>query len=179
MKKISLCEFVEILDYYNRTHDYARIDTISTETIDGTLTHCVLLEKANGLEDLIKIPYFEKESILTKEEAIKRHRMMWNWIAHETLRREKRVSKPEAIKHFGWSTKNMRSVCWCCTYAHSDDDFSCEKCPIQWPEGLCTSSIKGRGLYGKWCDTIWHKDDYKQAAEYAYEIANLPERKDV
>lgn len=34
---------------------------------------------------------------LTKEEAIERHRLMWNWIAEETLHKQKCFDKLDAF----------------------------------------------------------------------------------
>ena len=172
-QKISLCELVRILDNYSRTNDFVRVVSLGAARYNGEPYHSVWVEKANGTEELIKIPYFEKgpeEPILTKEEAIKRHRMMWNWIAYETLRRKEFVTKAAAVEHFGWNQSKMHSKCWCCTYVR--EDGTCEKCPIQWPGSKCY------GLYDDWC-YLGRCSDYKKAAELAYRIANLPEREDV
>lgn len=178
-QKISLCELITILDNYNQTNDFVRVVSLGGACYNGEPYHGIWVEKANGTEELIKIPYFEKEPeepVLTKEEAIKRHRMMWNWIAYETLKREEFVTKWEAIKHFGWVKSKMRSRCWCCTYAHKDG--TCDKCPIQWPGGICTNSIGVEGLYEAWSYARWCSD-HKKAADLAYQIANLPEREDM
>lgn len=37
---------------------------------------------------------------LTREEAIRRHRLMWNWIANEAERTHKPVTKMDAFDHF-------------------------------------------------------------------------------
>lgn len=181
-QKISLCELVRILDNYSRTNDFVRVVSLGAARYNGEPYHGVWVEKANGTEELIKIPYFEKEPeepVLTKEEAIKRHRMMWNWIAYETLRREEFVTKQEAIEHFGWDESKMIDRCWCCT--HTRKDGSCEGCPIQWPGGKCCDGLNRRfGLYNEWRHMKWNPDsDYKKAADLAYQIANLPEREDV
>ena len=39
---------------------------------------------------------------LTREEAIRRHRLMWNWIADETEKIGEPIDKSDAFKHFGW-----------------------------------------------------------------------------
>lgn len=109
---------------------------------------------------------------LTKEEAIKRHRMMWSWIADETLRIERKVKKSEAMRHFNWETMDVELCCWCCTYdsqISKGEDAACLNCPIQWPgkEAQCNE------LYSCWT----RSEDYKKAADLAYRIANLSEKK--
>lgn len=104
---------------------------------------------------------------LTKEEAIKWHRLMWNWIADETLRLKQKVRKHNAMEHFHWEPIEMS--CWCCEYDGQFEKEGCINCPVQWPGGSCGK------LYLRWCCTY----DYKKAADLAYQIANLPEREDV
>lgn len=178
-QKISLCELVRILDNYSRTNDFVRVVSIGAARYNGEPYHGVWVEKENGTEELIKIPYFEKEPeepVLTKEEAIKRHRMMWNWIAYETLKRKRRVYKSEAVKHFGWNPCMMVADCWCCTYDHKDNQLGCKNCPVVWPSEHCMDCTGG-GLFKKWSLTA--PIDYEKAADLAYQIANLPEREDV
>ena len=109
--------------------------------------------------------------LITKEEAIRNHRLMWNWIADESLRQKRCVDKDEAFKHFGWGeTLAYNSYCWCCAYAHN----YCDKCLIEWGNCLkCAGSI-----YDYW---VMFKDynDYIKAAEVAKQIANLPVREDI
>lgn len=124
---------------------------------------------------------------LTKEEAIRRHRMMWEWIANETLRRHECVDKLEAFAHFGWNIVQNPSLCWCCEYCGSH----CHKCPIEWPgpnerfksctlmdvnEG--TLHFFPGGLFVRWRDAARIENDWRTAAYYALYISMLPERKD-
>lgn len=175
-QKISLRELVRILDNYSRTNDFVRVVSLGPARHNGELYHGVWVEKTNGTEELIKIPYFEeKEIVLTKEEAIKRHRMMWNWIAYETLRREKMVGKKEAFEKFGWTYNPTATNCWCCEYVKDNHD-GCESCPVQWVyTSICCDM---NSLYSNW-NLSSQIGDYKKAAEYAFQIANLPEREDV
>ena len=53
---------------------------------------------------------------LTREEAIRRHRLMWNWIADETERTREVVTKRAAFKYFGWPYEEVYSSCWCCDW---------------------------------------------------------------
>lgn len=69
--------------------------------------------------------------ILTKEEAIRRHRMMWEWIANETLRRHECVNKIDAFHHFGWFAEwPVEAWCWCCEYGEQFK-HACKHCPIK------------------------------------------------
>lgn len=120
---------------------------------------------------------------LTKEEAIRRHRMMWEWIANETLRRHECVDKKIAFNHFGW-LYNINALCWCCEYCNS----YCDKCPIEWPgdldesRALCilrntSNEDIDSGLFIRWSNAVYH-NDWRTAAYYALYISMLPERKD-
>lgn len=120
---------------------------------------------------------------LTKEKAIELHRQLWNYIADESERTGKIVSKSDAFYHFGWGY-NVQALCWCCQYC----DFGCGKCPIEWPDGSCIAT--DTSLFNKWryakeriymClenDEVDYKKYLKRYIKYAREIANLPERKD-
>ena len=109
---------------------------------------------------------------MTREEAIENHRKMWNWIADETEKRKKKVFKEEYfIEH------NLNSCfldCYCCHYTRINKFNNCEACPVEWEgeTGLCFDTDSP---YFRFSST--HYYDYKTAAKYAREIANLPERK--
>lgn len=104
---------------------------------------------------------------LTREQAIKEHRKMWNWIADETLKRERKVYKEEYFEHFE-NRYPERPIydCWCCEYANR-----CDKCPVAWGEDgiACGSSI-----YKTWFELDNHY--FKAAANLARLIAELPEK---
>ena len=108
--------------------------------------------------------------------------MMWNWIAYETLKRERFVTKHEAIEHFGWNDSKMDNGCWCCTYVcRTCKDRTCkDNSPIRWPGDTCCDDFSRGiiGLYSKWCIAMRRSSNYKEAADLAYQIANLPERED-
>lgn len=121
---------------------------------------------------------------LTREEAIRRHRLMWNWIAQTSIQEQRCASKREALKHFFWRRK-IQSDCWCCEFAFSESAVLehkskrivclCECCPIEWsPNVTCYATA---GLYSQFCDA-YDSNDYIKAAKIAYQIAELPERKD-
>lgn len=123
---------------------------------------------------------------LTKEEAIRRHRMMWEWIGDETLRTHKCVDKIDAFKHFGWLSEYVESWCWCCKYTcETDTSGGCNHCPIEWTSKTdhvqCVRFEKNEyvhnGLFSIWCRAAKNKD-WRTAAYYALYISMLPERKD-
>lgn len=174
-KEISLRKVIETLSAHDNRAEDARLISIHTMELADGMNHVFRIRHADGFIRAVRIPLYEEieKPILTKEEAIKRHRMMWNWIAYETLKRKRRVYKSEAIKHFGWDPCTMIADCWCCTYIHKDDQLCCKNCPVVWPGKHCTCN----DLYQKWSCT--GPIDYKKAADLAYQIANLPEREDV
>lgn len=138
--------------------------------------------------------------MLTKKEAIRKHRAMWNWIGsmlksglwksvidnayiyalwicepeflpiHDIVI----LLKYSYIKMVGDS--NVRSNCYCCDYTIYKYD-QCESgylCPIIWSidndPEKCTGS-----LYG----SFWKpRISFEEAGDIAYQIANLPERED-
>lgn len=118
---------------------------------------------------------------LTKEEAIRRHRLMWNWIADETKRRQRPVAKTEAFSHFGWD-ENVICHCWCCDYSgqqqkpYQETPYNrpmCEFCPLVWPNDRCYGII---GVNYYLYDHYQLSIDYRERASLARQIANLPER---
>ena len=122
---------------------------------------------------------------LTKEEAIRRHRMMWEWIGNETLRRKECVDKSDAFKHFGWNPYPVLSICWCCEYASNiDTNCICDHCPIAWPSTSIhvpcvrfeNDECPRHGLYIIWFRAM-NRDDWRTAAYYALYISMLPEKK--
>lgn len=123
---------------------------------------------------------------LTKKEAVRRHRLMWNWIAQTSIQEQRVVTKEEAFEHFGWNKFNVSCHCWCCDYAEQVSNTSgeteifslCHFCPICWPAPWYRCSVPfGYGLFDKFCRAL-DRNDYILAAKCAYEIAEFPERKD-
>lgn len=109
---------------------------------------------------------------LTKSEAVRRHRQMWRWIADETEKRGECVDKIDAIRAI-WPNLYLRPLndCWCCEYGSMFGKQQCDKCPVIWSARHCVLSRE----YNGW-SCAWRKNDYKDAAEYARQIAELPER---
>ena len=105
---------------------------------------------------------------LTREQAIAEHRKMWRWIAEETLKRKKKVWKENYFKEHPEYKELPISLCWCCDYV----DDKCSQCPLVWPDRTC---FRKDSLFVKW----FFEKDYEKAAEYAREIAELEERKEI
>lgn len=141
---------------------------------------------------------------LTREEAIRRHRLMWNWIADEIEKTGKFINKHDVFKHFGWNLYDAISSCWCCTYAKNlwlnlwlkdetnKEKYFCDFCPLDWSNGkkeiaksTCTiiTTCDGfiySGLYGEWyVATVNQEVNPAEASRLARIIANLPEKKEV
>lgn len=112
---------------------------------------------------------------LTREEAIRNHRLMWNWIADETKKRKYVVKK----KEYFYESNNImvpHNNCYCCEYCFKNKDkyYFCGKdCIIVWE------------CEGEWClgnNSLYEM--YRKLARHEYElgeylarrIANLPER---
>lgn len=115
---------------------------------------------------------------LTREEAIQKHRELWHWIFEETVKKRRAVQKCE-------NEEVMEEVpvhfCWCCQYSLNEEFKTkipvCENCPIEWPETCADVCEKGdppcvKSYYGEWEDSF----DWREAADLAFKIANLPER---
>lgn len=116
---------------------------------------------------------------LTLEQTIHAHRFMWNWIADETEAWQRCIPKKEFFRAFGIPERYIpSSFCYCCDYAIGDvaDPFrlakrtDCFNCPIKWDNGFCSKST-----FKYWYDAFYD-GDWKRAAFFARQIADLPER---
>ena len=126
---------------------------------------------------------------LTKEEAARRHRELWNKIAElctgELCTGEFRAYeiKYVALEALGYDDpiEFPYSMCWACEYAtnnaiyhHKTNEGICCFCPIKWKTELCHDE---GGEYNMWTRYI-EDGNYEKAAEIARVIANLPEKED-
>ena len=108
---------------------------------------------------------------LTKEEAIRNHREMWNWIADQNIKGYTGVwLKKQYLRNIGIDPFTVIARCFCCNYVRDNCDSNCSKCPLIWGEKLTDDCVNG--IYGEWTR---EKDSFK-AAQIAREIANLKER---
>ena len=104
--------------------------------------------------------------MISKEEAIKNHRAMWNWIADQYEKgSNKRVQilKREYIDTMEPNRNErikLHASCYCCYYAGINKfagagnkyRFNCDQCPVVWPsyakEGMCCEGTsRATGLY--------------------------------
>lgn len=133
---------------------------------------------------------------ISKKEAVRKHRMMWNWIADQyqygstksvvELKREfTRVNDPGI---------EIPSDCYCCMYAgeggENQRQYICKSCPLEWPASkdtkklMCCASTHADGhKLGLYTYVAMHTPilpgcgDPHKVATVARKIANLPERK--
>lgn len=131
---------------------------------------------------------------ISREEAIRKHREMWNWIAEQYENGSDvpvhRLKQTFIKKYYPYDSPV--SDCYCCAYTETLTEleiggslYNCEKCPLEWPSNekffMCvykTRVLEMYGLYGKiTCYTDPTMGTYKKAVTIAREIANLPEKK--
>ena len=132
---------------------------------------------------------------LTKSQAIKEHRNMWNWIADQYDKdRNSRVSvlKEEYIKERLGGEQHIACNCFACDYAFNTmmtvrigrfkyEEERCRYCPFTWvSKEEDEHSIKLRCCP---CENdgspylrVKRAINLKQKSRSAKEIANLPER---
>lgn len=139
--------------------------------------------------------------MISKEEAIKNHRAMWNWIADQYekgsdknvhfLKREYIVTTdPNRYEHI-----ILYASCYCCYYAGRNNIvgtankcmFNCDQCPVVWPsyaeEGMCCEGPSCTiGLYGLYefiekCTTFYKGFDEVRdiLVKLCRLVADLPE----
>lgn len=113
--------------------------------------------------------------LITKREAIIRHKNKWNWIADETLKRGRKVEIKEYFDTFyGPFDRIPHNNSYCCDYAYwkaNNNESICNVCPIEWKGETCP---RPNSLRRKYRDCASY--DYLLAAQIAKEIAELPER---
>lgn len=114
---------------------------------------------------------------MTFEEAVMKHRAMWNWIADETERRREIVDKKDYFDAHNIPPYSVDNRCYCCAYVNGLPEdtrhLSCgELCPVVWnpdkePHPPCLS-------FGT-AFTDWNSSaSWRVRARYARAIANLP-----
>lgn len=130
---------------------------------------------------------------LTKQQAIKEHRKMWNWIAdYYTSLIGKEVENINYMYFIEFVKKrylteqgieNLKCRCFCCEYTSKSD---CDNCPLKWIdiEGNAVSRCIGEmgvedGLHNVLCELSEQAYvDFKECARISRIIANLEEKVD-
>lgn len=118
------------------------------------------------------------------ENYLDKHRKMWNWIADETLKRKCPVGKSDYIKKNNIGTKPA-NLCYMCEYTKRVNGFKdCSLCPLKWSDrhvimytDECVASITPFWLFmytTSLCHSGPKSDMYKEVANYARQIAELP-----
>ena len=107
---------------------------------------------------------------LTKTQAIEEHRKMWNWIADET-EKQKICVYEEDYFHDIYPNTSVRNNCFLCEYAAYNFPV-CRKCPLDFCTEYCTNA---GSAFRFWISSL-QACDWKSAAKYAREIANLKEK---
>lgn len=159
-------------------------DVLSSYINFELATVYVIYDKKRNCWCYIPEKFVETGYSLSKEEAIKRHRMMWEWMSEQSLEQKKVVTKKDAFEHFGWDTNNVAHMCWCCEYAMQRNtkkqitqDTVCINCPLEWPNERCSTGIDS-GYYDIWIDDK-NKNDYEMASLMALKISKLYENMDI
>lgn len=135
-------------------------------------------------------------AFLTKEECVRRHRLLWNYVADQILEQEK-VSlkyKRKAFEHFGWniSIGYIFNYCWACYYhsmkclemvddpkcARKNEVNDCPYCLFNWTSDKTNYCGNRHALYDQFWDSKL-SNNWKEAARIARDIANMPVREDV
>ncbi|MFR2774757.1 MAG: hypothetical protein ACLTBR_02885 [Anaerostipes sp.] len=125
--------------------------------------------------------------ITTKQEVIKKHRDMWNWIAGETEATGDLINEGDYFDEMRIPDGDRpKCNCYCCKYVEQKNDaryrINCKYCPLDWKsdcdEYMCLDKERvgdSSGLFSRWSDTY----NIEERAELAREIANLKEVKEI
>ena len=104
---------------------------------------------------------------MDKEEAIKEHRKLWNWLYQHPSKRKEDYPKWERN---GGNIPRMFNDCFLCEYARNLSLFCPEACPLEWPDGGCTAEPSK--LFRRW----GLARSPKTRKKYAKIIRDLPEK---
>lgn len=123
--------------------------------------------------------------MMTKQEAITKHRNMWNWIADQY--KNGTVHTIPVLKGIYVREHENNEIlynCYCCEYTKTKGKiakFDCHYCPLKWPSEYrmvaCTYSGSCRdGLYALAVKASLKLNDRK-TERLCRRIAQLPEQK--
>lgn len=121
--------------------------------------------------------------MLSKEEAIRKHREMWSWIADRIVERKRSVIIGNLKREYVLQHKeNIAYSCYLCDYCidmQGGVKFKrCKYCPLDWESDgdedgsyQCLDNNDEMGLYSKADRTVAWEEQY----ELCKKIANLEE----
>lgn len=103
---------------------------------------------------------------MTFDETVRQHQKMWNWIADECIRQQRKVEKAE----YPFEGERPWNLCYCCDYTRQLDAVgNCVHCPI----------FKYNCMFGDspyWGFVMCLPDDWQRASAFARAVAMMPER---
>lgn len=115
----------------------------------------------------------------TFEEAIDKHREMWNWIAENIEAEQWNINE---LKHIYMSENNYTDIsldCFCCHYAGTKrGNSNCSRCPIVWSDSSIQKGFMCEQEGSPYLEALECSEDgeYDKAARYAKLVAELPSR---
>lgn len=114
--------------------------------------------------------------MLTRDEAIRKHRELWNWVADKIENEHRWVHEFENADVYA---SNLLCDCWLCEYAVQENGLKnkCDGCPVNWGESKKCCTQMWDGLYDIYLQCLIG-NKWKYAAKIAREIANLPEKRE-
>lgn len=104
---------------------------------------------------------------LTREQAIKEHRKMWNWLAEHP---EKWKNDYFEIHHE--QLGHINNDCFLCEYDYQNEGkYCCEECIIDWGDtGGCMSTTSDLGLYTVYYELKCLLDNISQNSVWSKDI---------
>lgn len=132
----------------------------------------------------------------TKEECVRRHRLLWNYVADQILEQGTVPwnYKRKAFEHFGWSVPigSIFSYCWGCYYnrmkrfemvddpkhINESEVNDCPYCLFNWTSDGNNFCGQHNTLFDRFKYSM-AVDNWENAARIAREIANTPVRENV
>lgn len=132
---------------------------------------------------------FEYRIIHDRDFVIEQHRKMWRYIANEVLKGEYSILLLK-LGYIEKQTKDkIKNNCFLCNYASRKNDFKtmCTMCPIVWKRGFCCNYGSEYNkfmkficmlLYEEYVNEKEKKHLIRRASKLAYNISELPERKE-
>lgn len=125
---------------------------------------------------------------ISKSEAIKKHRELWNTVAdmiHDGVELSHSLDyKEKALKKLGYGDHPIHA-CYLCQYDRQvmKEKYTerCHNCPIKWTGKQCESNSSFRScseyIEFRTCIEYYSTRDLEKAEEWARKIANLPVRR--